>query len=654
MAPLEYGDESRTRVHGLVEAHLNDLAHDLGPTAFTSLLREVDSDRTRLLGLVADAVYRHGLTGDVVGDDLRAVAPRWRPEASGGFETDAVVRSAIRPVGDLDEEYDVVVVGSGAGGGAAAREFAAAGWRVLLVERGSFPDRDALMDDHTRSPRGSTGLFSFAGPGANDSEVRSVPIREGFTQVRANDPRWNNNAMTLGGGTRLYGAQAWRFTAEDLAMASTYGTVEGSALADWPIALDDLAPFYREVEAGLGLAGQGGSASGPWLLPALRGSRLGHLLQTAAERLGWEPDPVPLLINSRPHAGRGACIRCSQCVGFECPVNARAGSHNTTIPAAVATGNLTIATGVQVTRVITESARSRVSVPSSLAVGVRLSTAVGGEVRTRSISCRAVALGAGAIETARLLLESASDQSPEGLGNETDQVGRHLQGHVYGGASALFDEPVVDLIGPGPDIALTWCRHHNPGHVGGGMLADEFVPTPANLVKYLLASGLVDSEERIGSHVMERSMLRFARVMGPVQEMTMSSSRARLDRSTRDVHGRAIVELSGSLHPEDFRTQRFLATTAAQWLSAAGARRVVPMVTPTVGVPAPSAGQHQAGTCRMGNDPATSVTDPMGRLWNTPNVLVVDASTHVTNGGVNPVLTVLANSTRISRAFAAS
>jgi choline dehydrogenase-like flavoprotein len=113
-----------------------------------------------------------------------------------------------------------------------------------------------------------------------------------------------------------------------------------------------------------------------------------------------------------------------------------------------------------------------------------------------------------------------------------------------------------------------------------------------------------------------------------------------------------VARLSGALHPEDHTTAAFISGRAVEWAKAGGARRVVPVLfAPTEG---PSAGQHQAGTCRMGTDPATSVTDAWGRVWGHDNLHIVDGSLHVTNGGVNPVLTILALAYRVSRRVAAS
>jgi choline dehydrogenase-like flavoprotein len=123
-----------------------------------------------------------------------------------------------------------------------------------------------------------------------------------------------------------------------------------------------------------------------------------------------------------------------------------------------------------------------------------------------------------------------------------------------------------------------------------------------------------------------------------------------------DATGVPVAHLSGSLLPQDVAARDFLSARSAEWLRAAGARVVVPVGAPSASAPGtgqntgqgggPSGGQHQAGTCRMGTDPATSVVDPLGRVWGHDNLRIADASVHVTNGGVNPVLTVFATALR--------
>lgn len=552
-----------------------------------------------------------------------------------------ITPSQLRP------RYDAIVVGGGAGGGAAALVLAEAGRSVLIIEAGGAPPVAELSGDHLRNPRVNFGLDRLTDL-RGGGWPRTLDLNGMTAQVEPGDHRWGANAHTLGGGTRVYGAQAWRFAPDDFRMASRYGIPDGSALADWPIGYDDLEPFYSEAEWRFGVSGAAGGD--PWAgprsrdfpMPPIAGNRPAARLAAGAERLGWSTVPVPLLINSQDYAGRAACRRCPQCVGFACPVEAKGGTHNTAIPAAVATGNCSVLLGTTVKRLITD--------PAGRVVAVAL---VGDHptdgVWRVQVAAEEFLLGAGAIETARLLLNSAHDREPQGLGNDHDQVGRRLQGHPYGGALGLFDDEITDLVGPGPAIASCDFRHGNEGIIGGGMIAEEFVPTPASTYDYLVGAGVIPPYGRATADGMRHWLRRMLRVVGPYQEITTADSRIRLDPTVTDRYGNPVARLSGMLHPEDVRGRDFLTERAAEWLTASGATRVI---APRGGRPTgPSGGQHQAGTCRMGDDPARSVTDPVGRVWGHDNVRIVDGSTHVTNGGVNPVLTILANSLRIAHAL---
>ncbi len=184
-------------------------------------------------------------------------------------------------------------------------------------------------------------------------------------------------------------------------------------------------------------------------------------------------------------------------------------------------------------------------------------------------------VAAGAVESARLLLASASDREPDGLGNTHDQVGRHLQGHLYGGAIGIFDDVVNDLVGPGPSISTHDFRHGNDGLVGGGMIANEFVPTPVSTFGYLRHAGLIGLHGLAAKQGLRRLLPRMQRVVGPVQEVTSADSRVRLDPSVTDSLGIPVARLSGRLHPNDLAVQHMLGERAADWLRAAGATTAI-------------------------------------------------------------------------------
>ncbi len=531
-------------------------------------------------------------------------------------------------------DYDVIIVGSGAGGGVAAGVLTEAGKSVLLLERGSHISFASDGRDHLRNQR-----LSQYGHNAGPDMVGNPRVFEnaaGQTLVQPNDFRYSANAAAVGGGTPVYGAQAWRFMPQDFRMASIYGVPEGSSLADWPISYDDLAPYYERAEWQVGVSGDAAQMTRfpaynkPYPMPPQPVNLQGQTMRRGAAGLGWKINPVPLLINSVEYNGRAACIHCQHCVGFPCPVDAKNGSQNTMIARALATGRCTLKAKVMVER-ITVSDAGRVT-------GVAY---IDGDGLRVEVTADVVVVSAGALESARLLLNSTSRAEPQGLGNNSDQVGRHIQGHYYPGAIGLFSEDVQDLQGPGVTTATCEFNHGNDGIIGGAMLADEFVLLPIIVWKRKLPPDL----PRWGAankNFMRDNYRRIADITGPVQEIPSPDGRITLDPYVRDKYGIPVAHLSGTTHPETVRTSAFINARAKEWLRASGAVKVW-------GDPpklALGGGQHQAGTCRMGDDPQTSVVDSYGRVHGHDNLFVMDGSVHVTNGGFNPVLTIMALSFR--------
>jgi choline dehydrogenase-like flavoprotein len=529
--------------------------------------------------------------------------------------------------------YDVVIVGAGAGGGVISDVLSRAGKRVLLLERGPAKmDLASTGRDHLRNQRLSAYGVN-AGPEKEKDHPRVfVDWKTGEERtVIAHEGGYNNNAAGVGGGTSVYGAQAWRFHPLDFRMASTYGVPEGSSLADWPISYDDLVPYYERVEHELGVAGDHTRMSHlpayakPYPMAPFPPNGQGKVLQRGAESLGWQTFPLPLAINTVPYGGRPACIRCQHCVGFACPVDAKNGSQNTFLPLALKSGNCDLAAGVMVETLETDT--------SGRVTGVRFFDAEGASV---SVKADVVVLAGGAVETARLLLNSRSAAHPQGVGNTNDQVGRNLQGHYYPTVFGLFSEDIWDGYGPGASMAVTKFSHGNEGIIGGSMLADDFVQVPIMTWKGRRAPGLPfwGKEAKDWMRVNYR---RVTDVKGPVQEIPSPEARVSVDGTVTDRWGIPVARMSGATHPETVRTAAFMLDRATEWLQASGAEKVW-------GTPPGrnlSGGQHQAGTCRMGDDPQTSVVDRFCRVHGHDNVYLGDGSVHVTNGGFNPFLTIM-------------
>jgi choline dehydrogenase-like flavoprotein len=247
-----------------------------------------------------------------------------------------------------------------------------------------------------------------------------------------------------------------------------------------------------------------------------------------------------------------------------------------------------------------------------------------------------IVVSCSAIETARLLLNSKSKLFPNGAGNRNDWVGRNLQGHAYPGSWGLFEEEVFDDVGAGACIAVCDFNHGNQGLKGGGALCNAFIRLP-----FQFTSVRPPGAARWGKAHKDFQRDYYKRSFGfrgPVQEMPVFESRVEIDPAEKDHWGIPIPRISGHRHPHDIELSEFMASKAEELLKEAGAIQTWVNV-PGSGV---SGGQHQAGTCRMGDDPKTSVTNRYGQIHEIDNLFVADGSLHVTNGGFNPVLTIMA------------
>ncbi len=531
----------------------------------------------------------------------------------------------------MAKHVNAVVVGAGAGGGVVAKELAEAGFSVVLLERGDW----ATFWDHPHDELVSQIWYAPIAPAFGpdiERHFRMVQREDGsWHKVLPNDPSYSNNAACVGSGTVSYGAMAWRFLETDFRMRSVYGALEGSTLEDWPISYHDLEPCYEKAEWEIGVAGD--DCRNPFAPPRGKPQPMpphpynleARILESAGRRLGLHPFPIPMLRNSIPYAGRPACIGCRCCVGFACEVNAKCGTHNTVIPRALDTGNCELRTNSVAAEILVDDrARAR---------GVRYFDS---DDRLQIQTADLVVVSCAAIETARLLLNSRSRFFPCGAGNRHDWVGRNLQGHAYTGAWGLFEQETFDDVGAGACVAIADFCHGNPGLKSGGVLCNEFIRLP-----YIFTRVRPDGFPTWGSGHKEFQRQWYRRsivVRGPVQEMPVFEARVEIDPNAKDHWGIPVARLSGHRHPHDLEVARFLSSKARDWLQEAGAVQTWTEI-PDLGL---SGSQHQAGTCRMGTDPKTSVTDRCGKVHDIDNLFVADGSLHVTNGGMNPVLTIMA------------
>ncbi len=216
-------------------------------------------------------------------------------------------------------------------------------------------------------------------------------------------------------------------------------------------------------------------------------------------------------------------------------------------------------------------------------------------------------------------------------------MGRNLQGHHYTGAVGYFDFETYDDVGPGATIAISDYNHGTPGLCGGGMLANEFIRLPIHMV-----DRLPEGTPRWGpghKAAMRAWHKRCIQIFGPTQQIPTAEGRVTVDPAVKDKWGLPVVRFSGNVHPHTFEIGQVQAKRAEAWLKEAGAIHTSMMAGKPELV---SAGQHQAGTCRMGSDPKASVVNRDCQIHDVDNVFVIDSSVHVTNGGFNPALTIMA------------
>ena len=469
-----------------------------------------------------------------------------------------------------------------------------------------------------------------------------------------------NMGAAVGGTAMHYNAKFPRFWRQDFTQLSDLGPVAGTSMADWPIGYDDLAPFYDEVEHHLGVQGDLAripdfvKAQAPRLrdfpMPPNPTGYAAQLLAQGARAVGYNPFPYPAAVNSRVFDGRPACNSCGLCSGFGCTINARNDGL---------TAYLNPAMQQQRVRVIQRALAYKIetSANGKKALAVHYYDEAG---QSQRISADHILLAGSPIQTARLLLLSASSQHPNGLGNSSDQVGRNMMFHNFIQGGALFDRDIQslraqsttleidDLVGPftGPEVQALGV----PYIKGALVQLGSGLPLMTEAMSYagFGATGLMHKQLMRLSPM----RLRIAGLQMVGEDMPQADNRIDLDPTVKDHHGLPVARVTYAPHAHDkAAAQYFAPRLEAMCLAAPGAIAAAVIPNALLSDAAPTT-FHQAGTTRMGNDPTTSVCDKFGRLHDLDNVHVVDGSTFVTFPGFNPTLTILANSLRISRALA--
>ena len=492
----------------------------------------------------------------------------------------------------LDDEVDVVVIGTGAGGAPLLARLAAAGMQVVALEAGRFwqPQRDFATDERAQSQ-----LFW------NDERLSAGGDPVAFGR--------NNSGIGIGGSTLHYTAYTPRAHPDDFQLHSETGLG-----VDWPLGYADLEPYYDELEQFLGISGP---SPYPWGPPRRRAYPLAplplngaaQLMQRGCERMGirWAPAANAALSARRYQPGygwRAACTNRGFCQAG-CSVGAKASMDVTFIPLAISAG-----AEVRTNCFVTGFERD----PSGAISGVLYEQ----DGETKRQTCRAVFLCAGAIETPRLLLMN-------GLANSSGQVGRNFMAHVGPQVWAQFDDEVRPTKGiPGGLISEDTHRVAGGGFVGGYLLQS------IGVMPVTYASQLARGQGLWGAALREH-MRGFNHVAGiNVLGDCLPSAQNYLELAEeRDARGLPKPRVHFTAGPNEQRMQDHAVAIMQQIFAAAGARDA--WVFPRFA--------HTIGTCRMGSDRASAVVDADCRSFDVPNLYVCDNSVFPSALSVNPALT---------------
>ena len=506
------------------------------------------------------------------------------------------------------DAYDVIIVGTGAGGGTLARHLAPSGKRILLLERGDWLPRE---------------LENWLAKDVFVENRYVSPDTWYDAKGKAFQPQIH---YFVGGATKLYGAALYRLRKEDFGELRHHDGVSPA----WPISYDELEPYYTQAEQLYQVHGARGEdpteppASGPYPFPALSHEPRIQQLADDLAAAGYHPFHAPcgvMLDEANPPFS--TCIRCMNCDGFPCLLHAKSDAEVLGVRPALEHANVTLLTNTKAVRLETDAAGTSVT-----AVVVERD---GAEER---VTADIVVLACGAANTAKLLLLSASDRHPNGLANGSDQVGRNYMFHNSQAVLALSREenPTVyqktlglnDFYLAGPESDYPLGNIQMVGKSQAEMYRGEKPGETELAPEWTL--------ERTARHAIDFWL--------STEDLPMPENRVTVDRKgnltlaytpTNEVPKQELYgKLKSVLGKLDLNPHHLIKRFA-----------YMKNEIPVAGV------AHQAGTCRFGSDPATSALDVDCKAHELDNLYVVDTSVFPSIGAVNPALTAMANSLRV-------
>ncbi len=508
----------------------------------------------------------------------------------------------------MTENYDVIIIGSGAGGGTLARTLADSGKTILLLERGDFLPREMGNWD----------------PGPVFVDGRYISKDTWFdADGKAFQPQVH---YFVGGATKLYGAALYRLRPGDF---GELRHVDGISPA-WPLSYDDFEPWYTKAEQLYQVHGNGGEdpteghRSGPYPWPAVSHEDRIQQISDGLAKAGYHPFHAPCgIMLDETERARSTCIRCSWCDGYPCLVHAKSDAEVIAVRPLLDRDNVTLLTGAEVTKLETDEAGRSIT-------GVVVSRGGNREVYRADI----VAVCTGAANSAKLLLNSATERHPHGLANGSDQVGRNYMFHNCKAIVALSKEK--------NDTVFQKTLGINDFY-----FATKDYEWPAGNIQMIGKS----NAEAMRGEKPKLTKLSPEWTLSDVAEhavdfwLTTEDLPTPGNRVTTDTDGNVHLAYTSTNDAEADQLygelKKILNHTGMAEHHVLGKNFYMDMSIPVAGC------AHQAGTCRFGTDPATSVLDTNCRAHELDNLYVVDTSFFPSIGAVNPALTAMANAMRV-------
>lgn len=502
------------------------------------------------------------------------------------------------------DHYDVIIIGSGAGGGTLVHRLAPSGKKILILERGDYLPRE--KQNWSSQATFLQGRYSNSETWLDHQEKEFKPGTHYY----------------VGGNTKLYGAALLRMRKEDFGEVKHYGGLSPA----WPLSYTDFAPYYLEAEQLYHVHGTRGSdpteppCDQPYRYPAVQHEPRIQQLSDDLERAGYQPFPLPLGLflneNDRTHS---PCIKCNTCDGFPCMVDGKADAHVVCIEPSLKYPNVHLLTGCYVEQLETD--------PTGHAIArVVVTHHDHQEIYQGNI----IVVACGSINSAALLLRSASDQHPTGLANSSDLVGRNYMCHNNSALVAITTErnptlfqktlAINDFYHSAPDSIYPLGHIQMLGKTDKWMFKEDAPPlTPGFILDmmahhsldfWLTSEDLPDPNNRV--------------TLGPNQKIRLTYQANNTEAHTRLMHKLKHI------------------------LSHIGVKHTLMNCSAYFGKKIPLAAVgHQNGTMRFGTDPQTSVLDLNCRTHDIDNLYVVDGSFFVSSSAVNPTLTIIANALRV-------